>query len=63
MAKFRYRTFASARRVEQKARERAEVRAEKDFEAGKTIKNNPYRGINQKLAWNFKFKTLQEGVA
>ncbi len=63
MAKFRFRTFKSARRAEKKARERAEVRAEKDFAAGKSIENNPYRGANQHCSWSIKFRKLQEGVA
>ncbi len=56
MAKFRFRTFCSARRAEKKARERAESRSEKDFKAGKTI--NPYRGANQRWAWEKRFVSL-----
>ncbi len=59
MAKFRYRTFKAARRREKEERERAEARAEKDFEAGKTVDDNPYKGFRQSIAWKYRFMELQ----
>lgn len=56
---FRYRTFKAARRRERAEEERAETRAEKDFKAGKTIKDNPYRGVRQSIAWKYRFMELQ----
>ena len=58
MAKFRYRNFKSARREETKSTERAIARADKDFKAGKTLKDNPYKGFNQKYEWNKRFVSL-----
>ena len=55
---FRYRTFKAARRREHAEQKRAEVRAEKDFEAGKTLQDNPYRGIRQSIAWKYRFMEL-----
>lgn len=59
MAKFRYRTFKIQRKKEREERERASIRADKDFEAGNT--RNPYRGVNQNLAWKSRMKELVAG--
>ena len=58
MPKFRYISFKRQRRREQAEDERAYKRAEKDFQSGKTVKNNPYRGVRQKYAWLRKFEEL-----
>ena len=58
MAKFRYITFKSARREEKKAIKRAIIRAEKDFKSGKSLNDNPYKGVEQNWAWHKRFISL-----
>ncbi len=58
MPKLRYRTFKAARRREAEERESAEVKAEKDFKDGKTLKDNPYTEFNQNCAWGYRFREL-----
>ena len=56
MASFRYIAFKRQRRREKEERNRAISRAEKDFTECKT--RNPYRGVNQNIAWDIRMKEL-----